>query len=847
MSINNLQSDSLVTLNEDLNNHSESDKPTTTPFTPVTTAANLTKPRLVIDGATIVTMPSLSIAPISSAVRFSTAILPTKTFNLKDVMLNCVANEAPKPRRRSRDTKPDYADGLEVLIQKTKAINMHEDLSISALGDAGASWYESLASRSGDSKLPVIRKIRKFVCGDASEAHAQQLIASPLLNMLMWYLEPDTPEPELFETLWILTNIAAGPTSHTTKIVDLGFLPHIVRLLKHRSGPIRTQAAWTLGNVVGDREGFRDRVLQEGTLPAILTIWQGEFNEEFSRKEAFRIAMWVVDNMCRYKPDWHQMAPAFEALPQVLNERDPYLLKECCWAIARILHQSGRHPAIDCMITKELCIRLIDILHLNNMLTSHPILRALINLSSSKNPIHVQNIVDAGLLNEMSSLLSDHLLPKSCRDALQVFAMQVVGNISSQPSYILNICQTELLFMRIVTHLRQRDNAELRVEACYCVRNLVFHRDETVTKALVNLQILPVLLEYLEATVVDSKNRLATVEAIGYILEVGDAIGTSSFPLARIKNKRQIASKYKGGSETSRDSFPIKRNSGSSSSPTTPTSEKTLTVAMANLSKSTASGGKVAAKRNRLRGDLGNLEDLGSDDDSPITTPRKSHRYSTMPRFAINATVANNPFMAELNAVDGFQQLLDALVATSGRDLDQMDEDGPDIEEIESEDDETDHEDSDAEASEAHTVHIDKKIVSRRGKVTPVFTIKQTTASRLHTILMRWFPEQFYNRIEQAHETSLVMASMNGLNVGGNDGGTAVGGFEGALLELVRDFGMMKSNTGGAKQDIDKPSVFQDDSNPFQVQKDLSKDVSEAAAMTQNFEPARLSGQCFAP
>ena len=56
------------------------------------------------------------------------------------------------------------------------------------------------------------------------------------------------------------------------------------------------------------------------------------------------------------------MEPAFHILPQALYEDDPYLLKECCWAIARILHQSGRHPIIDQMITPDMCRRLMEIL-----------------------------------------------------------------------------------------------------------------------------------------------------------------------------------------------------------------------------------------------------------------------------------------------------------------------------------------------------------------------------------------------------------------------------------------------------------------------------------------------------
>ena len=102
--------------------------------------------------------------------------------------------------------------------------------------------------------------------------------------------------------------------------------------------------------------------MQNCSLSAILQIWQGEFSDESARKEAFRISMWVVDNMCRYRPDWHLMDPALKAIPNFLNHDDPLLLKECCWAVARIFHAAGRNTLIDAMISPELCFRLVQIL-----------------------------------------------------------------------------------------------------------------------------------------------------------------------------------------------------------------------------------------------------------------------------------------------------------------------------------------------------------------------------------------------------------------------------------------------------------------------------------------------------
>lgn len=87
--------------------------------------------------------------------------------------------------------------------------------------------------------------------------------------------------------------------------MEKGFLQPLGMLLNHPLGSIRTQAAWAIGNIIGDREGYRDEVLKRGFLPAILQIHKGSGLDSAAQRESFRIALWIVDNMCRYKPDWH--------------------------------------------------------------------------------------------------------------------------------------------------------------------------------------------------------------------------------------------------------------------------------------------------------------------------------------------------------------------------------------------------------------------------------------------------------------------------------------------------------------------------------------------------------------
>lgn len=83
----------------------------------------------------------------------------------------------PKPRRRNGDSA---ADGLDILIQKTKNIGLRAGeeglVKITpyeqTANENGNEWLEALSCR-GEKLLWGVTKIRKFVCGDGSDTHAE--------------------------------------------------------------------------------------------------------------------------------------------------------------------------------------------------------------------------------------------------------------------------------------------------------------------------------------------------------------------------------------------------------------------------------------------------------------------------------------------------------------------------------------------------------------------------------------------------------------------------------------------------------------------------------------------------
>lgn len=77
-----------------------------------------------------------------------------------------------------------------------------------------------------------------------------------------------------FEAVWALTNITAGTSFQTHKVVKAGAIPKLVNLLKSPHVNVAEQSVWALGNMAGDGSHTRDKILSHNTAEVLLEILQ---------------------------------------------------------------------------------------------------------------------------------------------------------------------------------------------------------------------------------------------------------------------------------------------------------------------------------------------------------------------------------------------------------------------------------------------------------------------------------------------------------------------------------------------------------------------------------------------
>lgn len=187
------------------------------------------------------------------------------------------------------------------------------------------------------------------------------IISIPNFISRLEFFLTQSDRPELiYETCWVITNIAAGNTDHTRTVVPL--LGSLIHLFFYNSTNVQTQAAWAVGNIAGDCAEFRDQVLdQTEIVMGLQALMQMDGTRE-EQHQAQMVAVWAISNLARWKDtNWEKVSifiPRLELIATHSQSTD--LLSEVCWALSRIFHGTSKNnKIISELLTHNLISRLL--------------------------------------------------------------------------------------------------------------------------------------------------------------------------------------------------------------------------------------------------------------------------------------------------------------------------------------------------------------------------------------------------------------------------------------------------------------------------------------------------------
>lgn len=248
-------------------------------------------------------------------------------------------------------------------------------------------------------KLDTLTKIRKTL-SQGEHPPIAEVARAGLIPLFIAFLQRNDNCHLQFEAAWTLTNLASGATEHTKAIVDANCVPPLVALLNSPSEDVREQVVWALGNIAGDCVTFRDVVLNNGCVNAILSM----FRPHQHRVSMIKNVTWLFSNMCRGKPyaDLSFIRPMIPALAWLVQHEDENVVSDACWALCYI--SDGDTERIEAVVSAGVCMRLVELMNHPSPAVQTPALRTIGNIVTGPDK-PTQTVVDSGAIPVLKSLL----------------------------------------------------------------------------------------------------------------------------------------------------------------------------------------------------------------------------------------------------------------------------------------------------------------------------------------------------------------------------------------------------------------------------------------------------------
>ena len=177
--------------------------------------------------------------------------------------------------------------------------------------------------------------LRRIV-SSSEDPPLQEIIDTGVVPLLLDLVkQTEFPQVQL-ESIWTLTNIAAGSNQECSSIVEHEGIPVLMEVLDSESIPLVEQAIWALGNIATDNVVYRDTILEMGMI--------GKLSEMiFSNQEKYESIIeevsWVISNLLRSRvpPEFSKiqeglnMLCVFFSLDKIKKENN---VSDCLWAIS---------------------------------------------------------------------------------------------------------------------------------------------------------------------------------------------------------------------------------------------------------------------------------------------------------------------------------------------------------------------------------------------------------------------------------------------------------------------------------------------------------------------------------
>ncbi|KAK8621104.1 hypothetical protein V6N13_067545 [Hibiscus sabdariffa] len=206
-------------------------------------------------------------------------------------------------------------------------------------------------------RVNALRELRRLL-SKSEFPPVEAALKAGAIPLLVQCLSFGSPDEQLLEAAWCLTNIAAGKPEETKALLPA--LPLLIAHLGEKSSlPVAEQCAWALGNVAGEGEELRKVLLSQGALPPLARMVLP------NKGSTVRTAAWALSNLIKVlrslgnlvAGDSHTtstvLIPGHEitdgvikVLVKCLKSDHRVLKKEASWVLSNIAAGSIEHKQL---------------------------------------------------------------------------------------------------------------------------------------------------------------------------------------------------------------------------------------------------------------------------------------------------------------------------------------------------------------------------------------------------------------------------------------------------------------------------------------------------------------------
>ncbi|XP_038902726.1 importin subunit alpha-9 isoform X2 [Benincasa hispida] len=225
-------------------------------------------------------------------------------------------------------------------------------------------------------RIHALRELRRLL-SRSEYPPVEAALKAGAVSLLVQCLSFGSPDEQLLEAAWCLTNIGAGKPEETKSLLPA--LPLLIAHLGEKSSLlVAEQCAWALGNVAGEEKELRNILLSQG---AVLPLARMLLPNKGS---SVKTAAWALSNLIkgpdsRAATELIRIDGVLDAIIRHLRKADDELATEVAWVVVYLSALSD--VAISILVKSDVLQLLVERLSTSNSLQLLiPVLRSLGNL-----------------------------------------------------------------------------------------------------------------------------------------------------------------------------------------------------------------------------------------------------------------------------------------------------------------------------------------------------------------------------------------------------------------------------------------------------------------------------------